>query len=211
MDNVFINCPYDEQYLDFFKFAIYFCCFLGLNPVFASESESSDKRMTNILDGIKGSKYSIHDISRNEMGKAPRFNMPFELGIDYCYKEFVDNNKKMLVMSKVDYDADKTLSDSKCLEVKYHNDSFNKYVETIRDFFVGTLGLANCPSVNKIIDTYKTSFDEWLSSNCKCVGFENSKLLKASEFKLKSLTFFKTFPNYLYDGKREFIISENLI
>src|SRR5665647_1558528 len=83
--NVFINCPFDEDYDLIFNailFTVHKCGFiLRCSKEF---EDSSGIRIKNIIQLIKESKYSIHDLSRVTLegtSKLPRFNMPLELGI----------------------------------------------------------------------------------------------------------------------------------
>ena len=53
--------------------------------------ESKDKKFEKIKKLIRQSRYSVHDISRMEAlkeGALPRFNMPFELGLDLGGRAF---------------------------------------------------------------------------------------------------------------------------
>ena len=84
-NTVFINCPYDtryEPYLDALVFTVV-CC--GMTPSCAVSDERIDKtRISRIADGLRMSKYSIHDLSRCQ-GEGDfnlaRMNMPLELGM----------------------------------------------------------------------------------------------------------------------------------
>lgn len=94
--NVFINCPFDNDYTQLriaLMFAIYDC---GFNPTCAlQENNGSDIRIDKIKKLIEEAKYSIHDISRTELdleNNLPRFNMPLELGVVLGAKFF--GNKK---------------------------------------------------------------------------------------------------------------------
>jgi hypothetical protein len=56
----------------------------GLAPRTTIEIPGSVRRLDRILELIASCRYSFHDLSRVELGRsrprAPRFNMPFELG-----------------------------------------------------------------------------------------------------------------------------------
>lgn len=87
-DSVFINCPFDDEYMPLLQsvvFSVYRCGFL---PVCAlADEDGSDSRLDKIVRYIEGCRYSIHDISRTELtNNFPRFNMPFELGIFFGAK-----------------------------------------------------------------------------------------------------------------------------
>jgi len=82
--SVFINCPFDSEYLPLFDAIVFatICC--GFLPRCAIESGcTATPRMDRITQAIFASKYSIHDLCRCKgEGDAnlARFNMPLELG-----------------------------------------------------------------------------------------------------------------------------------
>jgi hypothetical protein len=83
--SVFINCPYDQDYqpiLDAVVLATVCCGFMPRCAI--GSSHISEPRIHNIVNMLKNSKYSIHDLSRcHGEGDAnlARFNMPLELGM----------------------------------------------------------------------------------------------------------------------------------
>jgi hypothetical protein len=82
---VFLNVPYDHDYEPLLLAFIAGLSGLGLIPVIAG-GDVRGRTIDRIRKLIVGSRYSIHDISRVGLrGKrhvrAPRFNMPFELGL----------------------------------------------------------------------------------------------------------------------------------
>lgn len=79
---VFINCPFDRDYLSCFEaltFAILAC---GFTPRCALETvDSTVSRLERIRAIVAGCRFGIHDLSRIETHPGlPRFNMPF---VDY--------------------------------------------------------------------------------------------------------------------------------
>ncbi len=88
--SVFINCPYDAEYLPIFDSIVFASACCGFLPRSAIESGSTSvPRMDRITQAINDSKYSIHDLSRcrGEGDKnIARFNMPLELGVCMAYK-----------------------------------------------------------------------------------------------------------------------------
>ena len=63
--NVFLNCPFDEEY-DHILQAIIFCIVrFGLTPRIATErNDASETGINKILELISSSRCSIHDLSR---------------------------------------------------------------------------------------------------------------------------------------------------
>lgn len=89
-NRVFINCPFDSVYTEIFRASIYTIIACGFRPVSALENNDGGTRLDKLLRLIKSCKYSIHDISMVELDKdsnLPRFNMPFEMGIDIGYRD----------------------------------------------------------------------------------------------------------------------------
>jgi len=85
--NVFINCPFDQEYLSLLRPLLFTIIYFGFNPKIGLESsDSGETRINKICELIRSSKYSIHDLSRLQSRKRNEFyrmNMPFELGIEY--------------------------------------------------------------------------------------------------------------------------------
>ena len=84
-DNVFVNCPFDEDYAEAFQALIFAIRACGFLPRSARELDDSGQARSEKLYGlIEECRYGIHDISRTELDRInqlPRFNMPLELGI----------------------------------------------------------------------------------------------------------------------------------
>lgn len=98
--SVYINCPFDEDFtrsMDAIIFTI-ICC--GLQPRAAIETEDDDiPRMTRIFEAMRGSRCSIHDLSRiypEKETKVARMNMPLELGIAMAMKTMRRNDPNEL-------------------------------------------------------------------------------------------------------------------
>jgi hypothetical protein len=89
---VFINCPFDSAY-EACHHAIVLCVVTcGLEPRSALESGATAvHRMQRICTALRGSTYSIHDLTRAYGDPAfrnlARFNMPFEFGMAFLFTE----------------------------------------------------------------------------------------------------------------------------
>ncbi len=140
-NSVFINCPFDEDYyetLDKILYTIYAC---GYYPRFALNSqENGDERIKTIIDLISLCKYSIHDISRvklDQKKRLPRFNMPFELGIDFGCRVFGEGehkDKAFLVFESKKYRAKKYLSDLAGMDMRCITMEPDCVFKTVRDW-----------------------------------------------------------------------------
>lgn len=91
---MFLNVPYDRPYERLFVAFVAGLTVLGLRPRCLLEIvERCEGRLQRILTLLRGSRSSIHDLSRVQTSlidgrRVPRFNMPFELGQAVMLREF---------------------------------------------------------------------------------------------------------------------------
>src|SRR4051794_23511483 len=115
--NVFVNCPFDEDYVSLLRPLVFTILYLKFSPLISQMKSSSTIRINQIKNHIRNSKYGIHDLSRSYPTKRtelPRFNMPYELGLDIGSAEYGENalkSKKVLILEKERYHSAKVLSD----------------------------------------------------------------------------------------------------
>lgn len=139
--NVFINCPFDNNYFSLLKPLLFSLCYIDLNPQISETSDSGEIRLHKIKNLIENSRYSIHDLSRMEPmvdSDLPRFNMPFECGIDFGMKlsnpaEFA--NKRFLILEKEQYRYQKVISDISGNDIKAHKNNPEQIIKVVRDWF----------------------------------------------------------------------------
>lgn len=140
-NNVFINCPFDEEYKHIFDalvFAVYDC---GHVARCAKEiGDVSRARIDNIAGIIRECKFGIHDISRTELDEVnglPRFNMPFELGLFLGAVRFGDERqqeKRTLVLDRDQYRFQKYISDIAGQDIKPHDNDYATMIKRVRDW-----------------------------------------------------------------------------
>lgn len=138
--SVFINCPFDTQYwpiLETITFTIIHC---GYDPICALlEDDSGEIRVARIARLIKNCKFGIHDISRVEMSarNLPRFNMPFELGMDLGCRYFGSgrtHEKRTLILDSQPYRYQKFLSDIAGQDIKTHRNHPDEALLVVREW-----------------------------------------------------------------------------
>lgn len=141
--SVFINCPFDDQYIPLLRSILFVIIYLGFTPRIALERfDSGEARINKIIDLIKASKFSIHDLSRiksSEKSEYFRLNMSFELGVDIGCRIFKDGqakDKKCLILEKEKYRYQRALSDLSNSDIKNHNNEPEEVIRQIRDWFV---------------------------------------------------------------------------
>jgi len=158
--NVFINCPFDPEYVPLLRPLLFTVLFLNHNPRIALDRfDSGEARINKICELIKCSRYSIHDISRirsKKRGEYYRLNMPLELGIDIGCRlgnEGILQSKTCLILEKEKYRYQKALSDLSNSDIKSHNDDPETIVFQVRNWFT-ELGLTNAPSATRIWERF---------------------------------------------------------
>lgn len=158
--NVFINCPFDDDFRQLLLGIVFTTLYFGYKPRLSLErADSAENRIDKITDLIKDSKFGIHDLSRllsRRSGEVYRMNMPFELGIDYGCKKLKGGkwkSKKILILEKERYRFQKALSDLSGCDIKKHDDEVDKIIYAVRDWFI-TEELGRGDSGNKVWDGF---------------------------------------------------------
>jgi hypothetical protein len=125
--SVFINCPFDDDYLPLFDAIVFATLTSGYVPRCALESGSvSIARMDRIFDALNGSNYSIHDLSRcrgEGSANLARFNMPLEFGIAFDRSYVRTNGRRphdWLVLLPQDHFYKAVISDLNGYDVPTH-------------------------------------------------------------------------------------------
>ena len=184
--NIFINCPFDDEYEELLRPLLFFIVYHDFTPQIANQtSDSSESRLQKICKLIKKSKYSIHDISRLRCSKNDEFyrlNMPFELGIDYAHRRIGQGRlqeKKLLVLEKERYDYQKALSDLAGSDIKHHGNEPTKIISRLRKWFVETLGSRGLKSPTKIWELFNEFMADFYRKR-KEEGFSEEDILDIS-------------------------------
>ena len=113
------------------------------------ENDAGDIRFDKLRRLIADSDYTIHDLSRVELGanELPRFNMPFELGLMMGAKHFggpKQRNKRACIMVAEDHVMPRYLSDLGGNDPEAHGDNPREVIRIIRDY------LHNDPDGNRL-------------------------------------------------------------
>ncbi len=180
--NVFINCPFDDEYRLLLKPLLFTLRYCKLTPRIASERlDSSEIRLEKILEIIQESKYSIHDLSRiksSKKGEYYRLNMPLEIGLDLGCKEFHPEEKyrgkNSLILEGERYSLHKGLSDLSGADVKCHDNDAEKMIESVRSWLV-EVGRKKIPGPNMIWDDYNF-FNAELYHDFSNHGFKKNQI-----------------------------------
>jgi len=159
-DNVFVNCPFDEEFYDLLRPLLFTVIYLKLTPRIALEALDSGKmRLDKIVELITESQYAIHDLSRMaalNAGDLFRLNMPFELGVDLGARLFgrgTLKQKKCLVLEAEPYRYKAALSDLSGSDIASHGNNPARVVVVVRNWLKNTCRIA-APRPTLIWDSF---------------------------------------------------------
>ncbi len=160
-------------------FCIIDCGFIPRSAL--EDADSGTIRLNKILDIIKGSKYSLHDLSRVELGHdsfLPRFNMAFELGLDLGCRTFGQDTvkqKRCLILDADPRRYRESLSDISGQDIQSHQNSPDKAITVVRKWLRTTSGRKTLPGP-KLIKTRFTAFSQQLPTLCDQYGLDRLDL-----------------------------------
>lgn len=134
-EDVFINCPFSDDYDSYFKAILFTVIRSGFNPRCAREDDDGgDVRFDKICRIIEDCKYGIHDISKTESAgepPLPRFNMPLELGLFLGARKYGDSEqalKKAIIFDREPYRYQKFISDISGQDIHAHNNDVGQLI-----------------------------------------------------------------------------------
>lgn len=169
-DQIFINCPFDNEYLELYRASIFVILDAGFIPRCSrEESNATQFRLETIVKIIKECRYGIHDLSRVELDKEnnyPRFNMPFELGVFYGSKHFGDENQKKkscLILEKEKFRYQKYISDISGIDVTPHNNTTRELIIGVRNWIHTASRRTSIPNgdqINRRFGLFQTEIKE---------------------------------------------------
>lgn len=180
--NVFINCPFDDNYKNIFyaiTFTVFDCGFIARCAL--EEEDGGEIRIIKIKNIISQCKYGIHDISRTEPCNntgLPRFNMPLELGIFLGAKRYGDTNQKKkicLITDKEEYRYQKFISDIAGQDIRHHENNPENSIKIVRNWLRNSSKRTTIPGGSAINHRYN-SFRNDLPSICSNTRINEDEL-----------------------------------
>lgn len=159
-DDVFINCPFDQDYAPTFHalvFTIYAC---GFRARSAKElDDGGQTRIDKLLSMIDTCRFGIHDLSRTELDAVnhlPRFNMPLELGLFLGAKRYggtAQKAKRLLILDVEQYRYQRFISDLAGMDIHAHAGDPVRALRETRDW-LANVSRRLLPSADRIAALY---------------------------------------------------------
>lgn len=199
-NNVFLNCPFDNDYRLLLKPLLFAVLYLGFKPRISQTQSSSDIRSNQIKSYIKDSKFGIHDLSRCKplkSGDLPRFNMPYELGLDIGCLEFGSRKlktKKILILETEKFHYQKILSDIAGQDIENHDDDPRTLIRKVRNWFSSLSSRKSYASPTEIWTAYNqfgSDLNEELIDDYSAADIDNMPVEEYIKFAKRWITSFK--------------------
>lgn len=160
--NVFINCPFDDQYqplLHAILFAVLDCGFFARSAL--EVDDGGEVRIDKIKQIIRECRIGIHDISRVELDPVnalPRCNMPLELGLFLGAQAFgsgKQKEKRALILDSDRWRYQKFCSDIAGQDIRAHGNDPARAVAAVRAMLATVSGgAARIPGPATIFERY---------------------------------------------------------
>jgi hypothetical protein len=188
---VFINCPFDLDYLPLLQSLIFTILECGLEPRLAlEEPDSGEVRVHKIRNLIRSCRFSVHDISRMEPLRdvdLPRFNMPFELGLDLGCRYYGGGrleSKRSLILEREPYRYQRVLSDISGNDIRAHRGDPETLMAEVRNWLKamtrGTLpsGSSMWKRYSLFLTDLDSTFEQLLYSQRDIESLEVTELME---------------------------------
>jgi hypothetical protein len=183
--DVFINCPFDDDFAPTFRSLVFAVSRCGFRVRCAREmDDGTETRIDKLYRIIDESRYGIHDLSRTELDtvhRLPRFNMPLELGLFLGAKRFggeEQRHKRCLILDVEQFRYQKFISDIAGIDVTQHGGDARIAALRVRDWLVTVSGRRTVPPVQALLKSYD-GFFAGLPEIAKAAGLDSASLLYA--------------------------------
>jgi hypothetical protein len=135
IESVFLNIPYDDDFEDLYVAYIVGLSQLGLR-INVTLAVPNQGRLESIIELVRQSKFSIHDLSRIEVSQGiPRFNMPLELGIALYRSKGTRDSHQVHIFETKKYRTQRSTSDVNGIDPHIHRGTAKGVMEALRNIF----------------------------------------------------------------------------
>jgi hypothetical protein len=153
-NGVFINCPFDALYKPARNAIVLSVVAMGLEPRSALETGSvSLHRMRRISLALRGSRFSVHDLTRAFGDPADanlaRLNMPFEFGMAFFHAESVEgtaDEHEWLGLVPASHPRAEFISDLAGYDLESHDGTPDSVVPAVMAWLLTRVGVPPVPA-----------------------------------------------------------------
>ena len=160
-DDVFINCPFDDEFAATFRVLVFTIMACSFRPRSARElDDGGQTRIEKIYGLIEECRFGIHDLSRTELDPVnhlPRFNMPLELGLFLGAKRFgnrTQKTKRILIFDVEQHRYQRFISDLAGMDIHGHGGDPMRALRETRDW-LANVSRRELPSADRIQRIYE--------------------------------------------------------
>ncbi len=164
--SVFINCPFDNEFLPLFDAIVFATVCCGFLPRSALESGNvAESRIDRIIRTMFSSKYSIHDLTRCTGAgdeNLARFNMPLELGIAMARRfvsDRVGEDHDWLVLVPEGHQYLRFISDLAAYDPKQHDGTVASVVPKVMSWLATRLDAVRTPTPKQVLEALPAFID----------------------------------------------------
>lgn len=166
----FLNIPYDKQFENLYLAYLVGLTALGFAPRATLGFPRGARRLERIFHLIQSCPVSVHDLSRIELDKnpprAPRFNMPFELGLAVAWASLYPRRHFWVGCDAIHHRPVKSISDLNGTDFHIHNGTVAGVLSALCNAFVSR---SQRPTVPRMMRVYR-SLRRAIPELCRDVG-----------------------------------------
>jgi hypothetical protein len=155
-DACFLNIPYDQQFENLYLAYIVGLTALGFVPRATLGVPRDARRLERIFSLIQSCRYSVHDLSRIQLDRraprAPRFNMPFELGLAVAWATLNRGRHSWVGCDAVQHRPLKSISDLNGTDFHIHGGRVEGVLSALCNAFVTR---SQRPTVPRMMHAYR--------------------------------------------------------
>jgi hypothetical protein len=161
---VFLNVPYDKDFVDLFLAYVAGVSTFRLVPHAALEIPGGERRLDRVFNLLRTCAYSIHDLSRVQLDSrrplTPRMNMPFELGLAVAWEKLERGQHIWHVFETKRRRVEKSLSDIGGTDVYIHDGRPLGIFRELCNAFIQAQQQPTVEDMNVVYQALKTALPE---------------------------------------------------
>lgn len=153
-DACFLNIPYDKPFENLYLAYIVGLTAHGLIPRATLGVPRDARRLERIFHLIQTCRYSVHDLCRIELDRnpprAPRFNMPFELGLAVAWASLNPQKHSWVGRDAIQHRPVRSISDLNGTDFHTHHGTIVGVLSAVSNAFVSRRQHPTVPRMQRV-------------------------------------------------------------